>query len=580
MDLHKQLLLGLLLLLQASLGCAEPRVGIDQSQINLSDFSIGFHIDQSGALTYEDVRALPFSETGSKTTLGTDARVTWFKLILANTSGAEQQLFVHMPHAYHVQSVDFYQERDAQLVHSELLDMERLADSQLMYRGTAVYPLTLPAEQSTTLYLRSQSFSHQWFAVELLDAQASRRALVSLNIDIALMVGMLLALVFYNGLLYFATSKKENIFYSLYLISGLVWIALSYGLIAGVFDVYGSAIFKLNISLISMPIFLLLFMMAIFETKLYYPKEHRFLQGLILLLSGTLVWGIFDISAALKPASSLAALMMVVTFSVSLSLYRKGHPLVKYFLIGHSFFVLFNGIAVLFYKGLIPPSYLSSHGVGIGIMLEALTLAFVISHRIKLLEDIRASQEELKKQAATDPLTKLYNRRFFFSEADYLLALAKTSRAPLSVMVIDIDHFKHVNDDHGHAIGDRVILKLARTLKHQSRTTDLVARFGGEEFVVLLPATDLALASLCAERIRAAVEALQFRVSESGLVRCTVSIGIAQIDVGQESIEAALQRADKALYAAKHSGRNRVCAAQRELAGNESDGALADVGVL
>lgn len=561
MDLHKQLLLTLLLLVQAGIVWAEPRVAIDEGIVSLSHFPMSYHIDQSRTLTYDDVKTLPFTETGNRTTLGTNARVTWYKLILDNTSDSEQQLFVHLPHAYHVKSVDFYQERGGEMVHGEQLDMNRADRNHLMFRGVAVYPITLPVGEPTTLYLRSFSYSHQWFAVELLDEHASKRALANINSDIALMVGMLLALVFYNGLMYFATSKKENIFYSLYLISGLVWIALSYGLIAGVFEAYGDAVFRLNISLITMPIFLLLFMMAIFETKQFYPTEHRFLQGLIVLLSGTLIWGLFDISAALKPASSLAALMMVVTLSVSVSLYRKGHPLVKYFLVGHSFFVLFNGIAVLFYKGLISPSYLNSHGVGIGIMLEALTLAFVISHRIKLLEDIRASQTELKKQAATDPLTKLFNRRYFFSEADFLLEMAKTSRTPLALMVIDIDHFKRINDEHGHATGDLVITQVAQTLKGCSRTQDVVARFGGEEFVVLMPDTGLQPASLNAERIRAAVGALSISINETDAVQTTVSIGVTQILVGTESVETAINRADKALYSAKESGRNRICRA-------------------
>lgn len=562
MDLHRQLLFALLLQLAAGLAWAEPRVSVEQNQVKLTEFRMGYHIDPSRELTFEEVRTLPFQETGNRTSLGTDARVAWYKLILDNTSDVDQRLFVHLPHTYHLRSVAIYEERDGELVHSELLDMDRMADTKILFRGTAVYPINLPADQSTTLYLRSFSYSHQWFAIEVLDAYASRHTLVSINIDIALMVGMLLALVFYNGLLYFATSRKENIFYSLYLISGLVWIALSYGLVASVFDVYGDAIFRLNLSLFTMPIFLLLFMMAIFETKIFYPTEHRFLQGLIVLLGGTLIWGLFDISGALKPASSLAALMMVVTLTVGISLYRKGHPLAKYFLLGHSLFVVFNGIAVLFYKGLIEPSYLSSHGVGIGIMLEALTLAFVISHRIKLLEDIRASQDELKKQASTDPLTRLYNRRFFFPEANYLLDLAKSTCTPMSVMILDIDHFKRVNDSHGHACGDQVIIKLATTLKEQSRPTDLIARFGGEEFVILLPGTDMLQATQCAERIRVAVQALHVTSNVSETIRVEISIGVAELDTEQESIESALARADRALYQAKNNGRNRVCQAE------------------
>lgn len=558
MDLHKQLLLALLFFAASSFAWASPHVLIDRGAVNLTDFGMGYHVDASEALTYDQVKTLPFAATGSKTTLGTEAKVTWFKLGLNNLSGAERKVFVHLPHAYHVRSVDFFEERDGALHRHERLDLNDASASDLLFRGTAVYPLVLPPETTITLYLRSHSFSHQWFAAEILDEPASRRALVGINVDIALMVGMLLALVFYNGLLYFATSKKENIFYSLYLISGLVWIALSYGLIGNIFNVFGLHVFKLNISLITMPIFLVLFMMAIFDTKKFYPTEHRFLQGLITLLTGTLIWGLFDISAALKPASSLAALMMLVTFSVSISLYRKGNPLVKYFIIGHSFFVVFNGIAVLFYKGLVAPTYLNSHGVGIGIVLEALTLAFIISHRIKILEDIRSSQEDLKRQASTDPLTKLYNRRFFFSEADYILQLAKASKTPVSLLVIDIDHFKNVNDSHGHATGDAVIIQLAGSLRQHSRTDDLIARFGGEEFVFLLPGADLQEASLCAERIRATCAAMEVKTGTGESVRLTVSIGAAEIDVSSEAVEAALGRADRALYEAKHAGRNRV----------------------
>lgn len=557
MDLHRHLSLFLLLQLAAVLAWAEPRISIDQPQISLTDFRMGYHVDPSQELTFEEVRTLPFAEIRNKVSLGTDARVTWFKLILDNTSDSDQRLFVHLPYAYHLKSVAIYQELNGELAHSDVLDMDRIADTNMMFRGTAIYPLTLPAGQSTTLYLRSASYSHQWLAIEVLDAYASRHTLVGINTDIALMVGMLLALVLYNGLLYFATSRKENIFYSLYLVSGLVWIALSYGLIASVFDIYGAAIFKLNLSLFTMPIFLLLFMMAIFETKLSYPTEHRFLQGLIALLGGTLIWGVFDISAALKPASSLAALMMVVTLTVGISLYRKGHPLAKYFLLGHSAFVVFNGIAVLAYKGLIPLSYVSGHGVGIGIMLEALTLAFVISHRIKLLEDIRASQEELKRQASTDPLTRLYNRRFFFPEANYLLEQAKAADIPLSILILDIDHFKRVNDLHGHACGDQVLIKLADILKEQSRGSDLIARLGGEEFVILLPDTNLLEASQYAERIRSAARALDITGSVNK-VQVAISVGVAELDTEQESIESALARADKALYQAKNNGRNQV----------------------
>jgi len=551
----------LLLLISAATVSAEPLVTIDSPTVNLTDFRIGYYIDDSRELNYQQAREQTYSETASTTTLGTNARVAWFKVILQNTTAKEQSLDVHMPHAYHVQSVAFYEEREGQLVHSEILDLERVEDSTLMYRGVAVYPLALPAGETSTLYVRSFAYSHQWFALDIFDEKHSRQALVGTSNDIALLVGMMLALVFYNFLLYFATSKRENIYYSLYLISGLVWIALSYGLIASLFDVYGSEIFMLNITLISMPLFLVLFMMSIFETQRLYPTEHKFLLALLIPICCMLVWGLFDISAALKPASTAAAIIMVVTFSVSISLLRKGNPLAKFFLIGHSFFVIFNTLAVIFYKGLIEPTYLASHGVGIGIALEAVMLAFIISYRIKILEDIRASQDDLKRQASTDPLTKLYNRRYFFAESDYLLQVAKAHRQPLSVLAIDIDHFKQVNDSHGHAIGDQAIVILAKALKTQCRSKDLLARIGGEEFVMLLPEVDLEDALACAERIRESVQQQSVALSDGKQLNLTVSVGVAEIDTRIETIETALNRADKALYEAKNSGRNRVCVA-------------------
>lgn len=563
MDLSRTILLfSLLTLLFSGTAAAAPPLQIDSPEVNLTDFRIGYYVDDSRDLTYTQAREQQFKDTSSTTTLGTNARVTWFRIPIDNRSGQSLSVDVHLPHAYHVQSIQFFEERNGQLLHSAELDLEHADESPFMFRGSAVYPLTLPADSSTILYVRSFAYSHQWFALEILDQEHSRRALVGVSNDIALLVGMMLALVLYNVLLYFATSKIENIYYSFYLISGLVWIALSYGLVASLFDVYGSAVFKLNISLITMPIFLLLFMMAIFETRQHYPVEHRFLQVVLIPLCGMLVWGFFDISAALKPASSMALVMMIVTLSVTVSLLRKGNPLAKFFLIGHLMFVLFNTLAVIFYKGLIEPNYVSSHGVGIGIMLEALMLAFIISHRIKILEGIRASQDELKMQASTDPLTRLHNRRHFAAEAEYLLALCQQQKQPMTIMIADIDHFKQVNDRWGHPFGDKVLVRIAQTLKNCCRNRDLLARFGGEEFVILLPDADLKQALMCAERIRTSVERTQFECGQSEPLRVTLSLGVTQIDTASDSIQSALARADNALYTAKHSGRNLVCVSE------------------
>ena len=531
---------------------------VGQERVELSDFPVEFFVDSSQALAYESVRNESFETAGSLTTLGIGAPVTWYRVSLQNTGTGDQTLFLHLPKAHHVRALDIVEERAANRVNSLSIDLNNAADHPAMYKGTLIYPFVVPAGEKTVLYVRSHAYTHQWFAFEIYDGEHSRRALVGGHLDIALMVGMMLALVFYNGLLYFATSKKENIFYSLYLVSGLVWIALSYGLIAKVFSAYGDAIFMLNLSIITMPIFLLLFMMAIFETRAYYRTEHRVLQAMLVPLVVAFVYGWFDVMTVFKFTDNLAALVMLVTIVVSLSLLRKGHPLVKYFVVGHTFFLVFNGMAVMYYKGVITPNYFNSHGVGIGIILEALTLAFIISYRIKLLEDIRAKQDELKHEASTDPLTRLYNRRYFMAEGECLLAKAKESGDSVSVIALDIDHFKTVNDTYGHNVGDQVLVAIASTFRKLSRDRDLVARFGGEEFLILLPHADLVEAHGCAERIRKAVAALNISAGENGVVRVTVSLGVAQIDLMRESLESAVNRTDQLLYEAKAEGRNRV----------------------
>jgi two-component system cell cycle response regulator len=163
--------------------------------------------------------------------------------------------------------------------------------------------------------------------------------------------------------------------------------------------------------------------------------------------------------------------------------------------------------------------------------------------------DQQRAQEHL---ARTDPLTGLYNRRGLAEAADREVSRASRNGTPLSAVLFDIDHFKRINDLHGHGVGDRVIQQLARCLGETARCTDVIARWGGEEFIALLPETDARGARRFAERVRAAVSP-----GAGDLPHFTVSAGVAQRD-GSETIDEAITRADQRLYDAKASGRDAV----------------------
>ena len=180
--------------------------------------------------------------------------------------------------------------------------------------------------------------------------------------------------------------------------------------------------------------------------------------------------------------------------------------------------------------------------------------------RIKKELALQDMMHELAYLASTDPLTKLYNRRYFSKIAQHVLALAKRERGTLSLVMLDMDRFKRINDTYGHQSGDEVIIHLADTIMAHLRKSDFACRFGGEEFVVLLPNTPIEDARHAAEKLRKAVEESVIILQSGETVRYTISLGIASVDLETEaSIEPALKRADDALYAAKESGRNMVC---------------------
>ena len=166
-------------------------------------------------------------------------------------------------------------------------------------------------------------------------------------------------------------------------------------------------------------------------------------------------------------------------------------------------------------------------------------------------------EAELEQLATTDLLTGLSNRRSFLTLAERELRRVARTPAPLSLLVIDADHFKVVNDRHGHAAGDQVLRVLGETLRTSVRDVDLVCRWGGEEFVILLPGTDQPTAFAVAERIRERCAEVSIQY-ESVALRVTVSIGVAERRADENVLEPIITRADHALYAAKAAGRNAV----------------------
>ncbi|MGX5200380.1 GGDEF domain-containing protein [Aliikangiella sp. IMCC44632] len=174
-----------------------------------------------------------------------------------------------------------------------------------------------------------------------------------------------------------------------------------------------------------------------------------------------------------------------------------------------------------------------------------------------MMEIIRVNTEALRKLAYTDVLTHIHNRSYFFTIAKKLLQLALRNLQPHCLLMLDLDHFKQINDQFGHIAGDKVLSHFSRLANKEIRKADIFARYGGEEFIILLPNSKLVDAISIAEKIRNKVESTPFMLNENQIT-ITVSIGITEVDLSL-NLEENIDRADQALYRAKQQGRNILC---------------------
>lgn len=192
-------------------------------------------------------------------------------------------------------------------------------------------------------------------------------------------------------------------------------------------------------------------------------------------------------------------------------------------------------------------------------------------------DKLHENYETSISMALTDSLTGLYNRRYVTTHLEKQFELFNEQNKPFSVLMMDIDHFKKVNDTHGHDVGDEVLKEFAHRLKQSVRSFDLAARIGGEEFVAVLPETEVGVAAMIADRLRETIATDAFPISSApGSLRVTMSVGVGEARRGDANTDTILKRADNGLYGAKNSGRNRVCVGADVLSDNGNGSAEED----
>ena len=491
---------------------------------------------------------------------GIGARAVWLHWTLLNSTDISRDMRLSIGTTW-LDAIDIYvigpERQEAQW---RMGDERDHASGLKAAIGYEVAPVFAPGRSE--LYVRVQSIDPMVVPIELLTPEQAARNDELVRYTYGFIYGFLIALVAYNFMLYAGLRDRNHLLYSVYLTTliclnlaytghGLAWIwpgqpDLQRYVILGLMVVFGCAG--------------LLFARRFLDLKSHAPRTDAWISR-----GSAGVLALFALSVVVQShlAAALLAFVFFGVFTVSmvyLGLLTVHHRRVsgRYFLPAVVFGMLGGGSTFLVVLGLTPFNTLSYHALELGIILEATLLALAVAHQVRLHQQATLHAEHL---ASHDPLTGLHNRRAFQERGQALWSTSARGHRPLSMILLDLDYFKQVNDTHGHATGDQALVMSAQLLTKACRAGDVLARWGGEEFILLLPETDIEQACVFAERLRQ--EFVEQKVhTEHQTLQITASFGVAQRGA-HTNLEALIKSADVALYEAKHAGRNQVQRARR-----------------
>lgn len=484
---------------------------------------------------------------------------------------------------------------DGRIVRHAGGDHRPFASRSVRYRHPN-FSLDLPPGEPVDILVRVRSQSSMQVPLQLYTPKAFTEVSRDAQLAIGLYYGIMLALLFYNLVLWLSLRDASYFWYLCHVTAfGLVLFTLN-GL---GFEYLWPGSPWLADHMVPISICLALVAMLQFS-RTFLELPRRWPRGNLLLLALMAFFVLFGIASVwlpvriATPVASRAVLLGVVGIVIAtIVVLRDGYAPARLLLLAWSMFLLGTAAFTLLAFGVLPKNFATEYGVQIGSALEMLLLSIALGHRYAALrhenqritaeanqklerkvaqrtQEVRSTLLQLEEAHARlrdssrrDGLTGLYNRTWFHEAFRDLAQQAQADARPLAVLMIDLDHFKSINDRHGHLAGDECLRWAARRIGRILRAHDaLLARFGGEEFIAALPGHDMAAAGAVAEAIRHSLGDEPCVVGEAR-IRVTASIGVHVVGPGRaRSVDDALGIADRALYAAKASGRDCVALAE------------------
>lgn len=578
--------------------------------------------DAGGMLTLAEVQHPEFDKKWQKAPTGAlnfgfTNSAYWLKFPLVNTEISSELKLIEIAFAL-IDYIDIYYLEGQKVIQAYHTGDRRPFDTRPVFHRNFIFPANLEAGKTLTVFIRVQSTDCIQIPIKVWDSKDFFAVDQQEMLVLGLFFGFLAIMLVYNLFLYFATRDRSYLYYVVF-VGSMIYVQISQKGLG--FQFFWPESISWNHVNLPFSLFMGIFGCFFFVNGFLglNRRDHGWVAtiattGMVASLASAAGSFIIPYENIVLVAASGGPLMAVFLIYVGVSLWRKGNRSARFLTVAWLAFLSGIVLFALNRLGVIPRMLFTENAMLIGSALEAVLISLALADRIKMERDARISaqesaleserraseaqkealviqkeaNEDLEKKvkartvelesamqklaraniklndlAQLDGLTGVYNRRYFDERLEHEWQRCRREKAPLSLLMIDIDHFKNINDVHGHLMGDKCLIHLAGTLqKIVKRPSDFVVRYGGEEFTITLPNTGQVGAGHVAEQARLAVEA-QCLASNGKAIRLTVSVGVATVVPGEDpQILDLIKAADQALYLAKARGRNQVSMAE------------------
>ena len=588
--------------------------------VGVNHYSIGsqlqYYKDETGALRSEDIvvdNKIQWKQISNDVpNFGFDNSSFWFVFSLANSSNVESKRVIAIDYPL-LDQLDFYAYSENKLIKQYKSGDNVPFNIRPIKSRLFGFPIKIPPNQTITILLNMKTEGAAQLPLDILEQSEFQDNYHKSVILEVIFVGAVLGIAIYNLMLYLSIRgpNVSYLYYIGYVLSycllhltfrgiGYQWVWPSY--IGGNENIF-------IICLCGTVIFSLLFSNEFLDLKnerkwLYKITSSIFLVVLVALLTSFS----FSYSFKVQFLVVIVILASIIMFYAGITQWVKGSRAAKIYSIAWVVFLVGALLIGLNKFGIIPRTFLTEYATQIGTTLVAFLLSLALAERIntaqkknlelqkaaldiqkkandeledrvqsrtqdleKALNELSLANVELNNLRTIDSLTQINNRTFFDETMYKEWKRASRSDLSLSLMMIDVDHFKPINDTYGHLAGDEVLKQIAQIISLTvKRPSDTLARYGGEEFSIILPHTEFEGAMVLAERVRTVCEQSQL-VAHNATLSVTISIGVSSVknfDTSNFEIEHLIDSADKALYQSKQNGRNQVTG---NILGKESD---------